>query len=242
MDAQTPVEQGCRVVLAGVESALRQRLGEACARAGIAAEQIVTGRRLVERAQDGQADIVVILSDFADLSASELVRSLRHASPVGIIVIAPEADTTDRIILLELGADEVISGETNPREVHARIRNLHRRLAPAAQVSKSRRAFRFGGWTLDAQLRQLTAPHNAPVHLTSREFEVLETLLERANEVVSRDELRGTGPVNQDSRAIDALVARLRRKLDDRDEFARMIRPVRNVGYILTQPVEMLAA
>ncbi len=232
----------CRVMLAGEDSPLRQRLHEAGSRAGLAIDLATTGALTIEQAREGSSDVVVILSDFADFSASELVRSLRQEGPVGIIVVSTEADATDRIIHLELGADDVVSGETQSRELLARIRNLFRRLTPAAAPTRSRRAFRFSGWTLNPQLRQLTAPHNAPVHLTSREYEVLETLLEHANEVVSRDDLRGTGPAHQDSRAIDALIARLRRKLHDSDEVARMIRPVRNVGYILARPVEMLAA
>jgi two-component system OmpR family response regulator len=236
------VDQGCRIVLAGAESALRQRLHEACIRAGLVVEITTQGRAAIQRAQDNTADIVVILSDLGDFSASELVRSLRHERDVGVIVISPDADSTDRVIQLELGADEVLSGELLPRELIARMRNLFKRMRPAVAPARNGGAFRFGGWMLDAQLRQLTAPHNEPVHLTSREYEVLEILLRRANEVVSREDLRGSGPANQDSRAVDVLVGRLRRKLDDRGEFARMIKPVRNVGYILTQQVELLAA
>ena len=241
MHAWAQVDHGCRIVLAGAENALRQRLQESCIRAGLVVDIATQGRAVIERAQDNAADKVVILSDLGDLSASELVRSLRHKGDVGIIVASPDADTTDRVIQLELGADEVVSGELLPRELVARMRNLFKRMQPIAAPAGRGRAFRFGGWMLDAQLRQLTAPHNEPVHLTSREYEVLEILLKRANEVVSREDLRGSGPTNQDSRAIDVLVGRLRRKLDDRGEFARMIKPVRNVGYILTQQVELLA-
>jgi two-component system, OmpR family, response regulator len=234
-------DKSYRIVLAGSANEMSQKLLEECSRAGLIAEYVMSGRQALQRIQNKTAHIVVVHSDLPDLAASELVRSVRHESLAGVIAVLPEADATDRIIHLELGADEVVTGEMQPREVVARIKNLLRRMAPATPV-KARRTFRFGGWVLDPQLRQLTAPHNESVHLTSREYEVLEVLLEHANEVVSRDDLRGSGPINQDSRAIDALVGRLRRKLDDRNEFARMIRPVRNVGYILTQPVETLSA
>src|SRR5262245_44400000 len=92
MNAWTPVEQGCRIVLAGAESAHRQRLQDACIRAGLSVDIETLGRAAIQHAKERAADIVVILSDLTDLSASELVRSLRHEGSVGIIVCSPEAD------------------------------------------------------------------------------------------------------------------------------------------------------
>ncbi len=152
-------------------------------------------------------------------------------------------EETDRIIGLELGADDYVPKPFNPRELLARIRAVLRRAGDGQErrTDAAARDLRFAGWTLVPARRRLLNPEGAEVALTGGEYDLLVALVERANRVLTRDMLldllrgRQSGPFD---RAIDVAISRLRRKLEDDGRNAQLIKTVRGGGYVLAATVE----
>ena len=149
----------------------------------------------------------------------DFARWLRSQSDVPVVILTAMGEETDRIVGLELGADDYVAKPFNPRELLARIRAVLRRAnGEGAAKEPPAKVIRFAGWTLEPGRRRLLNPDGAEVSLTGGEYELLLVLVERANRVLTRDMLmdllrgRQAGPFD---RAIDVAVSRLRRKLED---------------------------
>ncbi len=193
----------------------------------------------------GAFQLVVLDLMLPGESGLDLARWLRDQEDVPIVMLSAMGEDTDRIIGLELGADDYIAKPFNPRELMARIRAIMRRasdsLDTAATGERVARPLRFAGWTLEPARRRLLNPEGVEVPLTGGEYDLLFALLERANRVLTRDMLldllrgRQAGPFD---RAIDVAVSRLRRKLDDQGGGAQLIKTVRGGGYVLAATVE----
>jgi two-component system OmpR family response regulator len=178
-------------------------------------------------------------------SGFELARWLRDQGDVPIVMLSAMGEDVDRIIGLELGADDYVAKPCNPRELMARIRSVMRRTIDAPKKSNSgdgtARPFRFAGWTLEPARRRLLDPVGVEVPLTAGEYNLLLAMLTHVNRVLTRDMLadllsgRQGGPFD---RAIDAGVSRLRRKLDDQGGSTQLIKTVQGRGYILVATVE----
>jgi two-component system OmpR family response regulator len=173
----------------------------------------------------------------------ELSRWMRSQSDVPIVMLTAMGEETDRIIGLELGADDYVPKPFNPRELLARMRAVLRRTADRTdrRAENQTGAWKFAGWTLEPARRRLLNPDNVEVPLTGGEYDLLVALVERANRVLTRDMLldllrgRQAGPFD---RAIDVAISRLRRKLDDDGRQAQLIKTVRGGGYVLAADVE----
>jgi two-component system, OmpR family, response regulator len=193
----------------------------------------------------GAFQLVVLDLMLPGESGLDLARWLRDQEDVPIVMLSAMGEDTDRIIGLELGADDYIAKPFNPRELMARIRAVMRRATDTQENSASgeriARPLRFAGWTLEPARRRLLNPEGVEVPLTGGEYDLLFALLERANRVLTRDMLldllrgRQAGPFD---RAIDVAVSRLRRKLDDQGGGAQLIKTVRGGGYVLAATVE----
>jgi two-component system, OmpR family, response regulator len=192
----------------------------------------------------GSVDLVILDLMLHGEDGLQLARELRSCSDVGIIMVTGRGETVDRIIGLEMGADDYLSKPFHLRELLARLRSVLRRgpTRGAAERGAARRArFRFCGWSLDMASRELVSPAGGDVRLTTGEFELLAAFVNHANQVLSRDRLldlsrhREAGPFD---RTIDVQVGRLRRKLEDDPKSPTMIKTVRGGGYIFTPPVE----
>ncbi len=175
-------------------------------------------------------------------SGLDFARWLRTQSEVPIVMLTALGEETDRIIGLELGADDYLAKPFNPRELLARIRAVLRRAGDAAVRQEAPpRALRFAGWTLEPPRRRLVSNEGVEVPLTGGEYDLLLALAERPNRVLTRDMLldllrgRQAGPFD---RAIDVAVSRLRRKLEDDGRRAQLIKTVRGGGYVLAAEVE----
>jgi two-component system OmpR family response regulator len=176
-------------------------------------------------------------------SGLDFARWLRSFSEVPIVMLTAMGEETDRIIGLELGADDYVPKPFNPRELLARMRAVLRRVGEPAErrAESGPRALCFSGWTLDLARRRLLNPDGVEVPLTGGEYDLLVALVERANRVLTRDMLldllrgRQAGPFD---RAIDVAVSRLRRKLDDNGRQSQLIKTVRGGGYVLAADVE----
>jgi two-component system, OmpR family, response regulator len=174
-----------------------------------------------------------------------LARELREKSPqIGILILTGRGETVDRIIGLEMGADDYLSKPFHLRELLARTKSVLRRVAAAApreEEGHQRAHARFAGWQLDLVTRALTSPKGAEVYLTTGEFDLLAAFVAYPNQVLSRERLldlarnRESGPFD---RTIDVQVGRLRRKLGDNPQTPTMIKTVRGSGYIFTPSVQ----
>jgi two-component system OmpR family response regulator len=193
----------------------------------------------------GAFQLVVLDLMLPGESGLDLARWLRDQEDVAIVMLSAMGEDTDRIIGLELGADDYIAKPFNPRELLARIRAIMRRATDTqgngSNGDRTARPLRFAGWTLDPARRRLLNPEGVEVPLTGGEYDLLFALLERANRVLTRDMLldllrgRQAGPFD---RAIDVAVSRLRRKLDDQGGGAQLIKTVRGGGYVFAATVE----
>jgi two-component system, OmpR family, response regulator len=176
-----------------------------------------------------------------------LCRRLRATSTVPIIMLTAMGDEVDRIIGLEMGADDYLAKIANPRELLARVRAVLRR-SGAPEVNSSddqKRILEFAGWRLDVTHRQLYSAKNALVPLRAGEFELLLAFAERPQRVLSRDQLldlsRGRS-ANAFDRSIDVQVSRLRRKIEPDPKEPTLIKTVRSGGYILAANVTAVPA
>jgi two-component system OmpR family response regulator len=202
------------------------------------------GSEMTKALGKGVVDLVILDVMLPGDNGIDLCRELRRSSALPVIMLTARGDDTDRIIGLEIGADDYLAKPFNPRELLARIRAVLRRsggngLLPAA--AGTGRLFRFVGWILDLPRRELTSPSGLVVDLTSGEFDLLLVFLEHPQAVLSRERLvellhgRCTDPLD---RSIDVQVSRLRRKLEDDAQIRTPIKTVRGIGYVFAEPVE----
>jgi len=172
-----------------------------------------------------------------------LCRELRAHSPIPILMLTARGDELDRIIGLEMGADDYLPKPFHPRELAARVRSILRRVQERSG-ERPARELRFAGWTLDVGMRHLLGADGVAVPLSSGEFRLLQALAENSNRVMSRDRLmdalsgREAGPFD---RSIDVMISRLRRRLGDDAREPELIKTVRNEGYLLAAKVERAA-
>ncbi|MBY0329190.1 MAG: response regulator [Acetobacteraceae bacterium] len=195
----------------------------------------------------GRYHLVVLDLMMPGESGLDFARWLRTQEDVPIVMLTAMTEETDRIVGLELGADDYVAKPFNPRELVARIRAVLRRASgeggtgPAGAKEPAAKAIRFSGWVLEPGRRRLLNPDGVEVPLTGGEYELLQVLVERPNRVLTRDMLmdllrgRQAGPFD---RAIDVAVSRLRRKLEDDGRNPTLIKTVRGGGYVLATPVE----
>jgi two-component system OmpR family response regulator len=187
-------------------------------------------------------DLVILDLMLGGEDGLQLARELRGGSDVGIIILTGRAETVDRIIGLEMGADDYLPKPFHLRELLARVRSVLRRAASRAAESASGEETRahFAEWTLDLARRALTSPAGEEMPLTTGEFELLAAFVHHPNHVLSRDRLldlsrhRAAGPFD---RTIDVQVGRLRRKLGDDAKNPALIKTVRGGGYMFTPNV-----
>jgi two-component system OmpR family response regulator len=167
---------------------------------------------------------------------------LRQTSNIPIIMLTARSEDVDRIIGLEMGADDYLPKPFNPRELLARIRAVLRRQSNGRET-KNKRLFRFAGWQVNRGLRQVLNPEGAKVTLTGAEFDLLAAFCEYPDKVLSREQLREITqgrPLASASydRSIDILVSRLRQKIEADPRDPEFIKTVRSGGYMFTQIVE----
>ena len=204
-----------------------------------------TGMRRVMDQEE--VDLVILDLMLPGEDGLTLARALREESTVGIIILTGRGETVDRIIGLEMGADDYLPKPFHLRELLARVKSVLRRASTRAQNEKTagasaRARARFAGWHLDLSTRELVSPTGGEVRLTTGEFDLLAAFVNNANQVLSRDRLldlarnREAGPFD---RTIDVQVGRLRRKLEPDPQKPTMIKTVRGTGYIFTPQVEV---
>lgn len=199
------------------------------------------GREMDKRLADSRVDLVVLDLMLPGEDGLSLCRRIRQTSAVPVLMLTAKAEEIDRIIGLEIGADDYLGKPFNPRELLARIRAILRR-GSAAETTDDEgvRRLSFLGWTLDVSLRQLLSPEEARVAITGAEFDLLHALCLRPGRVLSRDQLldltqgRAAGPFE---RSIDVLISRIRQKIEGDPRNPEIIRTIRSGGYLFTPEV-----
>jgi two-component system OmpR family response regulator len=221
---------------------IRRLLGDYLERHGLRATAVAGGKGMWQALETQHIDLVVLDLMLPGEDGLSLCRTLRARSRVPVIMLTALGDEMDRIVGLEMGADDYVTKPFSPRELLARIKGVLRRtqcFPPADDVPAARR-LRFAGWVLDGAGRQLIAPDGVVVALSGAEFRLLSVLLSRPNRVLSRDQLldlvqgRELTPFD---RSIDVQVARLRRRLREDARNPSIIKTVRNEGYVLAAEV-----
>jgi two-component system, OmpR family, response regulator len=202
-----------------------------------------TGAQLLTAFRAGVLDLVLLDLRLHGEDGMHLLRQLRAESQIPIIILTGRAEEADRVMGLELGADDYLTKPFSPRELLARIRTVLRRTQAGQETHGGPvcRAYRFPGWELNLRTRKLTATSGTEVVLSNGEFNLLAALLATANRVVSRDQLielsrRYDNEVYD--RAIDVQILRLRRKIEANPAEPRIILTERGVGYRVAVPVE----
>ena len=196
--------------------------------------------------EQGIPDVVLLDVGLPGEDGLSLARYLREHHDIGIIMVSGAGQTVDRIIGLEVGADDYIAKPFDPRELHARVKSVIRRYQrqtppPAAAQDDTSAQRRIGDLTLNLQSRQLQDANGIDIPLTVMEFDLLQVFIERPNRVLSRDQLlnltqhRDWDPYD---RSIDIRIARLRRKLEADADKPQLIRTVRGMGYMYVPPAK----
>jgi two-component system OmpR family response regulator len=225
------VKSDPHILIVDDDKDIRDLLQEFFQKRGLRASVAADGVEMEAAMRRAQIDLIVLDVMLPGKSGLELCRELRARYPTPIIMLTAVTETTDRVVGLEMGADDYVPKPFDPRELLARIRAVLRRNAPETRKDPRRQIYRFAGWTMDCSRRRLMAPGEVRVELTAAEFNLLTTFVQSAQRVLSRDQLIELAGGDSYDRSIDILVSRLRRKMEDDPRTPRLIMTVRNGGY-----------
>jgi len=225
---------------------IRTLLGEYLQKQGYRVSAVADGRGLRAALDGAHPDLVILDLMLPGEDGLSLCRELRAKSDLPVIMLTARGEETDRIVGLELGADDYIAKPFSPRELLARIKSVLRRTRALPENLRHEESgvFRFAGWTLDAATRNLTSPAGVVVALSGTDFRLLKIFVDRPNRVLTRDQLvdlmlaRDAGPYD---RAIDVQVSRLRQRLGEDAKEPAIIKTVRGQGYVFAAHVEAAA-
>ncbi len=206
---------------------------------GFRCEHLASGRQLLARAPQAAPDLCIVDLGLPDMDGMQVVRELQEGSPCAVLILTGRNDVTDRVLGLELDADDYIVKPFEPRELVARVRSILRRYqrAAAPEPTGERSIARFAGWTFDSSRHALGSPDGREVALSAAEAGLLATLLRRPNKILSREQLLGERDVDPFDRSIDVRISRLRRKLDDDPHNPKLIKTVYGAGYLFSAQV-----
>ena len=208
---------------------------------GYVVDTAADAREMEQALQRGPVDLIVLDVMLPGEDGLAICRRLSGADAPPIIMLSAMGEDTDRIVGLELGADDYLAKPCNPRELLARVRAVLRRSDQRGGAGELGAGCEFAGWRLDLVRRELRSPQGVAVNLSSGEFSLLRAFVERPQRVLTRDQLLdfARGPDSEAfDRAIDVQISRLRRKLDDGAAGQDLIRTVRNEGYMFTAKVK----
>ncbi|KPF46897.1 transcriptional regulator [Rhizobium sp. AAP43] len=225
------------ILLVDDDADIRDLVSVLLAREGYAVTGAENGVAMDRALTRGLPDLVILDLMMPGEDGLSICRRLRASSTVPILMLTAKSDEMDRVVGLELGADDYLSKPFGPRELLARVRALLRRagMAEAARTPPARR-FVFDRFVIDLDAR-MVSHDDQPAGLTSAEFDLLACFVERPRRVLSRDQIldythgRSADPLD---RTVDILVSRLRRKLETLSPGSNLISTVRNGGYLLT--------
>jgi two-component system OmpR family response regulator len=228
------------ILIVDDDAELRDLLGDYLGKNGFHITGVADGHGMWAALEQGPVDLIILDIMLPGDDGLVLCRNLRARSELPVIMLTARGDDTDRIVGLEMGADDYLPKPFNPRELLARIKGVLRRARSLPAGSGEVRRFHFAGWSLEVNARHLCSPDGVVVPLSNGEYRLLLVFLEHPRRVLSRDQLldltQGREALPFD-RSIDVQVGRLRRRLNDDPRAANLIKTVRNEGYVLAAAV-----
>ena len=238
----SPTVDKCHLLLVEDEPVTRRRMAEYFRKEGFLVSEAADGPDMYRMLGDRRIDLVLLDLNLPGEDGLSLARKLRVTDDVAVIMVTGRVEDIDRIVGLEIGADDYVTKPFHPRELLARVKNVLRRtrghLAGNANESGCRR---FSGWFVDLDRRRLANPDSEAVELTRAEFDLLVIFLSEPGRTHSRDRLMPRVAHREWSprdRTIDVLVRRLRQKLEHDPAAPQMIQTVHGEGYQFTARVE----
>jgi two-component system OmpR family response regulator len=240
--ADTPVNASAHILIVEDDRDISALVVRYLSQNGMKAAAAHDGREMDRALRSGRFDLIVLDLNLPGEDGLSICRRLRLGTTIPIIMLTARSEDVDKIIGLEMGADDYLGKPFNPRELLARIRAVMRRQHDGqADPGEAPGSFVFHGWTLNAGRRELTNPENVRVAVTGAEFDLLRVFCERPGRVLSRDVLldltqgRSAAPFE---RSIDILISRLRQKIEREPREPELIKTIRSGGYLFTPTVE----
>ena len=230
------------------DPAMRKLMGDYLAENELRVSAAATGAEMQQVLAEHAIDLVVLDLRLGAEDGMQLAQKLREESAIPIVMVTGKREEADRVMGLELGADDYIVKPFSTRELLARIRAVLRRYQTAQALlpgrDDTRRAYRFSGWELNARSRRLTDPEGSRVELSNGEFNLLLAFCAAPFRVLTRDQLldlsRLHGAEEVYDRSIDVQILRLRRKIEVNPARPEFIKTERGAGYVFSVPVEAL--
>jgi len=244
--ANSPGQQ--HVLVVDDDPAMRKLIADALVEHGFRVTAAGGGAEMAQAQAQHAIDLVVLDLRLDGEDGMELARGLRQESQIPIVMVTGRRDEVDRVMGLELGADDYVIKPFSPRELVARIRAVLRRYQAARDLlpgrDDARRAWRFAGWELNANSRRLIDPQGCRVELTNGEFNLLLAFCSAPFRVLGREQLldlsRLHGASEVFDRSIDVQILRLRRKIEPDPARPQFIKTERGAGYVFNVAVEGL--
>ena len=236
------MERTDHILIVDDDAEIRTLLQRYLEKNGLRATAVADGRAMRQALERGTFDLVVLDVMLPGDDGFTLCRELRARSDIPIVMLTARGEEMDRVVGLEMGADDYVPKPFSARELLARIKVILRRARslPRNLQPEEERSVRFGGWTLDTVHRHLVSPAGVITPIGGAEYRLLRIFVAHPNRVLTRDQLveltQGREAEALD-RSIDVQVSRLRRRLGDHADDAVMIKTVRGEGYVLTVPV-----
>ncbi|MFM5953611.1 MAG: response regulator [Novosphingobium sp.] len=234
-----------RLLLVDDERSLREPLAEYLARQGFVVTQAASAAEARTRLREDAPDLVLLDIMMPGEDGLSLCRHLAETQAIPTILLTARGEATDRIVGLEIGADDYVTKPFEPRELVARIRSVLRRASKGGPAQPEDELFEFEGWRLDPLKRRLTDPEGALVSISSVEFRLLLAFVEHPRQVLDRDRLLDmvqNREAHLFDRAVDNQVSRLRRKIEVDSRNPTLIQTVWGGGYMLAADVRRIQA
>jgi two-component system OmpR family response regulator len=226
------------------DPSIRQMIADYLGDNDIQVTALASGQTIAEVMTRQTIDLVILDLKMPGEDGMQIARKLRGESDIPIIILTGRKDEADRVMGLELGADDYLTKPFSPRELLARVRALLRRSRTHETVADGLariRAYRFAGWELNVRVRRLTSPLGDTIAITNSEFNLLVAFLAAPQRVLSREQLLDSSRLHNDEvydRSIDVQIGRLRKKMEPKGARAELIRTERGAGYVFAAPVE----
>jgi two-component system, OmpR family, response regulator len=244
------MENNDHVLIVDDDRGIRELLATYLEKQGMRVTPVANGRQMRAALEHGAPDLIVLDLMLPGEDGLELCRELRAGKfrTVPVLMLTARNEEADRILGLEMGADDYLPKPFAVRELYARIRSVLRRtrmLPPGMQVSESAQMLVFGDWKLDTTARHLLDAEGTMVALSGAEYRLLRVFLDHPQRVLTRDQLLNLTQGRQADafdRSIDLLVSRLRQRLRDEAREPRYIKTLRSEGYVFSAAVEPLAS
>jgi len=238
------MEAADHILIVDDDAEIRSLLGDYLRKNGFRASAVADGKAMWSALARGKADLIVLDVMLPGEDGLALCRRLRVESDTPVIMLTARGGETDRIVGLEIGADDYLAKPFSPRELLARIKSVLRRTRalPRNLRADDARSLAFAGWRLDTVARHLVSPAGVVTPLGGAEYQLLRIFLSHPNQVLTRDQLmvlakgREVDPLD---RSIDVWVSRLRHRLGDDPASPQLIKTVRGEGYVLAVAVEV---